>query len=100
MADTKRGTASGARRAELRLLLKRVDAETRDDVVLDINPDDPGLSAEDAAEGIELLRPLADQHENEKKKKEKEKKEHREGCLILLGIAFLVMLVVGWCGSE
>ena len=99
MADLKRGTATGPQRAELRLLLKRVDAETRDDVVLDINPDEPDLSAEDAAGGIELLSRLADQREKEKERKEKEKKDSREGCLSLLGVAFLLLLVVGWCSG-
>ena len=96
MADMKRGTATGPQRAELRLLLKRVDADTRDDVFLDINPDEPDLSAEDAAEGIELLSRLAGRHEKEKKK---EKKDLREGCLGLLGVAVLLLLVLGWCGS-
>ena len=99
MADMKRGTATGPQRAELRLLLKRVDAETRDDVVLDINPDEPDLSTEDAAGGIELLSRLADQREKEEKEKEKERKENRDGCLGLLGVAFLLLLVVGWCSG-
>ena len=98
MADRKRGTATGPQRAELRLLLKRLDPETRDDVVLDINPDDSELSAEDAAAGIELLNRLAKQRENERKG-EKEKNETRNGCLSLLGIAVLLLLVLEWCGS-
>ena len=101
MADDKeRRTATGPLRAELRVLLKRLDDETRDDVFLDINPDDPNLSAEDAEAGIELLRRLADKTEKKKARKKKEDKDSREGCLILLGIAILLMLVVGWCGGE
>ena len=95
MAEVKRGTATGPQRAELRLLLKRLDAETQDDVFLDVNPDEPDLSAEDAAGGIGLLRRLVDEHEKEKAKEEARRKD-RLGCL---GIAVLLLLVVGWCSG-
>ncbi len=99
MADMKRGTAIGPQRAELRLLLKSLDPETQGEIIVDINPDDPELSAEDAAAGIELLSRLVKQRERENERKGKEKNEIRDGCLSLLGIAVLLLLVLGWCGS-
>ena len=94
MADEERATATGPQRAELRLLLKRVDAETWDEVVLEVNPDDPDLSAEDAVAGIELLTRLAKRHEDEKKAA-----HETWGCLIWILLAFFILLLLfNWPG--
>jgi len=116
MADVRGGTATGPQRAELRVLLKRLDSETQEEVLADINPDDPNLSAEDAADGIKLLTQLLERQEREEarllerqereearqeRKREKMAQERKEdnpgagcGCLAALGL----LLVLWWFG--
>ena len=105
MSETRGGTATGPQRAELRVLLKRLDPATREEVVVDVNPDDPDLSTEDAADGAKLLTQLLERQERDEerqeRKSEKRVRESKEdnpgaGCGFLIALGLL--LVLWWFG--
>ena len=101
MAENEAGTATGPQRVELRLLLKRLDPETQGEFIVDVNPDDPDLSNEDAADGIKLLTQLLKRHEHENEKKARESKEDPGagcGCLVALGLLLGLLLGLWWFG--